>query len=543
MVVRFLEVCRLKKINVDIEEFKKLHAKGMSNKEIANILGFSQDTARRIRCNLGLPPLARGRKPAVSEAIDYKLLTIFFEKGLSDNEIGSLFGVSAKTIFNQRQSLGLSKWKKWEKTAYNIEQFKQLYAEGLNDRKIGNALGICIDTARKIRNDLGLPPQALNRKHVDTEELKRYLAKGLTDKEIGAIFGVSAYTVYERRRDLGLFRNKQQIRFENINIDEFIRLYTEGMSDDKIGKALSVQHHTTVKELRRQLGLAPNHGRFYEKKRKLYDAGMSDGQIARIVKGSKKSVGAWRRNHGLLPNKLNEALCGVPYAELLKLVEDEAIQPNSKSPVCNAEYMESLDEKTIKKKILVSGHTLQKINFDELKQLFAEGLSDAEIAKHFGVCDRTISNRRRRLGLYRQKPRHIKRKDIDIEELKQLYRADMSDVDIGKAIDISQSAVFTIRHRLGLAPNSGKRHWEMRELYDLGLSDSKIAEILKVRKYIVTTWRQSHELPANNSNDTVADVLEVELSKPEEEEIIQKDSESLFFATKFLENYLGKEIK
>jgi DNA-binding CsgD family transcriptional regulator len=543
MVIRFLEVCRLKKINVDVEEFKRLHAKGMSNKEIANVLGFSQDTAHRIRCNLGLPPLARGRKPAVSEAIDYKLLTIFFEKGLSDNEIGSLFGVSAKTIFNQRQSLGLSKWKKWEKTAYNIEQFKQLHAEGLNDRKIGNALGICIDTARKIRHDLGLPPQALNRKHVDTEELKRYLAKGLTDKEIGAIFGISAYTVYERRRDLGLFRNKQQIRFENINIDEFIRLYTEGMSDDKIGKALSVQHHTTVKELRRQLGLVPNHGRFYEKKRKLYDAGMSDGQIARIVKGSKKSVGAWRRNHGLLPNKLDEALCGVPYAELLKLVEDEAIQPNSTSPVCNAESMESRDEKTIKKKILVSGHTLEKINFDELKQLFAEGLSDAEIAKHFGVCDRTISNRRRRLGLYRQKPRHIKRKDIDIEELKQLYRAGMSDVDIGKAIDISQSAVFTIRHRLGLASNSGKRHWEMRELYDLGLSDSKIAEILKVRKYIVTTWRQSHELPANNSTDTVADVLEVELSKPEEEEIIQKDSESLFFATKFIENYLGKEIK
>jgi len=543
MVIRFLEVCRLKKINVDIEEFKRLHAKGMSNKEIANVLGFSQDTARRIRCNLGLPPLARGRKPAVSEAIDKKSLTIFFEKGLSDNEIGSLFGVSAKTIFNQRQSLGLSKWKKWEKTAYNIEQFKQLHAEGLNDRKIGNALGICIDTARKIRNDLGLPPQALNRKHVDTEELKRYLAKGLTDKEIGVIFGVSAYTVYERRRDLGLFRNKQQIRFENINIDEFIRLYTEGMSDDKIGKALNVQHHTTVKELRRHLGLAPNHGRFHEKKRKLYDAGMSDGQIARIIKGSKKSVGAWRRNHGLLPNKLDEALCGVPYAELLKLVDDEAIQTNSKSPVCNAESMERLDKKTITKKILVSGHTLEKINLDELKQLFAEGLSDAEIAKHFGVCDRTISNRRRRLGLYRQKPRYIKRKDIDIEELKQLYRAGMSDVDIGKAIDISQSAVFTIRHRLGLASNRGKRHWEMRELYDLGLSDSKIAEILKVRKYIVTTWRQSHELPANNSNDTVDDVLEVELSKPEEEEIIQKDSESLFFATKFLENYLGKEIK
>jgi transposase-like protein len=313
------------------------------------------------------------------------------------------------------------------------------------------------------------------------------------------------------------------------------------MSDDRISKALSVKHHATVKELRRQLGLAPNHGRFHEKKRKLYDAGMSDGQIARIIKGSKKSVGVWRRNHGLLPNKLDDALCGVLDAELLKLVEDEMIQPKSES--CNAESLESFDEKTITKKILVSGYTLEKTNFDELKQLFAEGLSDAEIAKLFGVCDRTISNRRRRLGLYKQKPRHIKRKDIDIDELKQLYRAGMSDVDIGKAIDISRSAVFTIRHHLGLAPNRGRRHWEMRELYDLGLSDSQIAEILKVRKHNVTTWRQNHELPANDSNDEVTDVLDFELSKPEDEETIQRDSESLFFATEFLENYLEKEIK
>ena len=318
-------VYRLKKINVDIEEFKRFHAEGMTNKEIANVLGFSLYTVRKIRCNLGQSPLANGQKVGVSIVVDDDILKSLYANGLSDKEIGSVCGVSVKTIVNQRKSLCLFRWKKWENTASNIEKFKKLHAEGLNDKKIANIFDLSRETARKIRHNLGLPPQKLNRKHVDTEELKN---------------------------------------------------------------------------------------------------------------------------------------------------------------------------------------------------LFAEGLSDAEIGKFFGVCDRTISDRRRRLGLFRQMPksRPIKQKDIDIDELKQLYRSGMSDVEIGKAIGIPQYIVFRIRHNLGLAPNRGKLHWEMRELYGMGMSDGKIAEILKVKRYRVTTWRQSHELSANDPADAIADAFNVKLSKPDETE-------------------------
>lgn len=513
-------VCRLKKINVDIEEFKRLHAKGMTNKEIANTLGFSLDTARKIRRNLGLLPFAKGRKVEVSVVIDDDELKRLYANGLSDKEIGSFFGVSDKTIVNQRRSLGLFRWKKWENTAYNIEKFKQLHSEGLNDKKIANILEISRDTARKIRHNLGLPPQKLDRKHIDTEELRNLFAEGLTDEEIGTVFDVSAYTVYERRSELGLFRRKQQIRFDNINMDEFKRLYAEGMSDQKIGEALGVQHHESVTETRCQLGLAPNHGRFHTKKRELYDSGMSDGQIAKIIGRSKQSFTAWRQNHGLPANNADDALIDAPEAEFLKRYEDSPIQPDSESLFCDTEFLESPVGKEIKKKTVASESTLKKTNVDELKNLFAEGLSDAEIGKLFGVCDRTISNRRRRLGLFRQISRPIRRKDIDIDELKQLYRSGMSDVEIGKAIVISQYVVFKIRHNLGLAPNRGRRHWEMRELYDLGLSDDKTAEILKVKKYSVTTWRQSHELPANDPDDSITDRLNAKLSKPQQEKQI-----------------------
>ncbi len=268
-------------------------------------------------------------------------------------------------------------------------------------------------------------------------------------------------------------------------------------------------------------------------------------QIARKIIRSKQKVAEWRRNHGLPPNNQDDALIDAIDVELLKFEEDEPIQQDSESLFCDTKFLESLVGKALKKKIVVLGHTLKKINVDELKQLFAQGLSDAEIGKVFDVCDRTISNRRRCLGLYKQKqmPRQNRRKDIDIDELKQLYHAGMSDAKIGKVINISQSAVFRIRHHLGLAPNRGRRHWEMRELYDLGLSDGRVAEILKVRKHSVTTWRQSHELPVNDPEDASTDGLDAKLSKSEEKKRILKDSESLFYDIEFLENYLGKDIK
>ncbi len=240
----------MKKINVDIEEFKRLHAEGMTNKEIGNSLGFSQETARKIRSNLGLPPLTIGRKSVVKTAVDTDELKRLYAKGLSDKQIGLVFGVSNKTIFNHRKSLGLTRCKKWESSASNIEKFKKLYSEGLNDTKIATVLYICRDTVRKIRHNLGLPPQALARKHIDLEEFKRLFAEGFTDKEIGTFFGVSAYTVYERRRDLGLSRRKQQISLNKINVDEFKKLYSEGMNDKRISKALGV-HCERIKEIRR----------------------------------------------------------------------------------------------------------------------------------------------------------------------------------------------------------------------------------------------------------------------------------------------------
>jgi DNA-binding transcriptional regulator YiaG len=144
---------------------------------------------------------------------------------------------------------------------------------------------------------------------------------------------------------------------------------------------------------------------------------MSDRQIAKIIKGKKKNVAAWSRDHGLPPNKSNSAL-SVVEAKLLNINENETVQPNSESSTYDPGTIENFVGKEIKKNTIVFTFTMEKTNNDILKQLFTKGFSDAEIAKYFDVSERTISNRCRNLGLYRQKPRQIRRKNIDIEEFK-----------------------------------------------------------------------------------------------------------------------------
>jgi DNA-directed RNA polymerase specialized sigma subunit len=118
----------------------------------------------------------------------------------------------------------------------------------------------------------------------------------------------------------------------------------------------------------------------------------------------------------------------------------------------------------------------------------------------------------------------------------------MNDVEIGRTIGISQSAVFRIRHHLGLASNSGKRHWKMRELYDLKLSDSKIAETLKIRKHDVTKWRQSHILPANDYDDMVTDAHNIELSNLKEKNRLELTRNHFFMIQNFLKTILEKRL-
>lgn len=137
------------------------------------------------------------------------------------------------------------------------------------------------------------------------------------------------------------------------------------MNDVRIAEALGVQNRALIRGIRHHFALAPNQGRHNEKKRELYNAGMSDRQIAKIIKGKKKSVAAWSRNRGLPPNKSNSAL-SVVEAKLLNINENETVQPNSESSTYDPETIENFVGKEVKKNTIVFTFTTEKTNNDIL---------------------------------------------------------------------------------------------------------------------------------------------------------------------------------
>jgi len=92
---------------------------------------------------------------------------------------------------------------------------------------------------------------------------------------------------------------------------EALALYTEGYVDWKIAKVLHVSD-TTVRKWRHRNNLPSNWKRgitgqnidqtLHEKVLKLYNSGMSDIAISKIIDYSFSSVRRWRVEHGLKAN-------------------------------------------------------------------------------------------------------------------------------------------------------------------------------------------------------------------------------------------------
>lgn len=89
----------------------------------------------------------------------------------------------------------------------------EFYQKGMTDRQIGDALGVSIETVRKWRQRAGLvshpPPRiVLSRLDVDGRGMELY-QQGLSDLEIAEAFGLTRRTVRDWRERRGLKANKR----------------------------------------------------------------------------------------------------------------------------------------------------------------------------------------------------------------------------------------------------------------------------------------------------------------------------------------------
>lgn len=87
-----------------------------------------------------------------------------------------------------------------------------------------------------------------------------------------------------------------------------------------------------------------------------------------------------------------------------------------------------------------------KIDHDKFMRLYEAGLSDGEIAKHFGVNVSSIRGHRRKYDIPTKRPKDR----FDKVKFLELYAQGLTDGEIAEALDLTTGYICSCRKKLGL---------------------------------------------------------------------------------------------
>lgn len=135
------------------------------------------------------------------------------------------------------------------------------------------------------------------------------------------------------------------------------------------------------------------------------------------------------------------------------------------------------------------------VSKDEYLKLKSQGLSNKQIADHFGVSDQLIRNRRRDWGLSekRKKPYVLQTSEITKEQLIQAEREGLSNEETANRLHVSRAKIIRLRKEYGLSrSNSMDKHRpEYERLRAQGMPLKKIAITMGVNTDSVMRWRRA----------------------------------------------------
>ncbi|WP_137843839.1 hypothetical protein [Microbacterium sp. 2FI] len=167
-------------------EVARLHATRMVDRQIAHELGISQPYVASLRRNLGLLPNALPRKERTPRAPRIRVdrhddVARLHAEGLSDKEIAAEVGLAPAYAGQLRRELGLpANRKRRPRKERPPRQPRRdhrpgvaaAHAEGLNDVAIAERLGISKNHVGTLRRELGLPAHTTARSRWDSEQLQ-----------------------------------------------------------------------------------------------------------------------------------------------------------------------------------------------------------------------------------------------------------------------------------------------------------------------------------------------------------------------------------
>lgn len=235
-----------------------------------------------------------------------------------------------------------------------------------------------------------------------------------------------------------------------------------------------------------------------KKARELYDQGMTDGQIAQALGIGKGSVWYWRKMNGLKP----------------------VVQERPEPPRFGELYNRGMTDQQIAETTGQSQRAVQRWRYKnhlranrkgpapnldlearrrKMRELYDQGMNDAEIAEALGMSVKTTAKYRRQCGLLP----HMQERQCKINAARalKLWKQGKSDKEIGVALGVSKGCVWHWRHRAGLPSVEIKQKpreisWEEtgKRLLEQGATDREIAETVGKAVSTITCWRVKHGL-------------------------------------------------
>lgn len=181
------------------EKMGSLIDEGWTDREIADAYGITLRTFQRRRLRWGY---LRGKQVKTETfTTEDTLRELKEEQGLTDAQVGEMFGVSASTVKEYRMRWGIRAYGRTagpRKPTY--EQMQTWKDEGLTDDQISELVGFSTDTVRRWRREYGIDGYIgvgmYERRYQENIDKALTLRKrGLLISEIAEIIGVAADTI------------------------------------------------------------------------------------------------------------------------------------------------------------------------------------------------------------------------------------------------------------------------------------------------------------------------------------------------------------
>lgn len=183
-------------------------------------------------------------------------------RGLTDREIAAKIGLRKASAAGIRRVLGLSanigtnsgQFRSVQIPASTKKRITEMHRNGMSNNKISIATGIRRHALRMLMNELGLIANGRSAKF-SIAKLRALHRKLKTDSEIAEELGIPSYVVWRARKRLGL---KSYTELRSISWrDMAAKLYDAGMSDNEICAKIGISG-VHLWKWRKSRGLSPN---------------------------------------------------------------------------------------------------------------------------------------------------------------------------------------------------------------------------------------------------------------------------------------------